>query len=73
MKQLTVYQANGRWFGSEIEWPRSGSGTYRQTRMLEIPQTPEAIEAFAAENGFLIEWKEPFPTKPASTAAAKPD
>jgi hypothetical protein len=61
MKCLTVYHADGRWFGSEISWKRSGSGTYRETSPVEIPQTRAEIEKFAAENQYSIEWRKPLP------------
>jgi hypothetical protein len=73
MKSLTVYSAGGKWYGSEIEWARSGSGFYRQTRLIEIPQDPDAIKAFAEENGFKIEWRGPVPESatPQTASASK--
>jgi hypothetical protein len=61
MKNLLVYWSDGRWFGSEISWKRSGSGSYRETALIEIPQTPADIEKFAAENQYSIEWRKPLP------------
>jgi hypothetical protein len=61
MKCLTVYHNNGRWFGSEVEWKRSGSGTYRETSGVTIPQTKAEIKRFAQENNYSIEWRGPLP------------
>ena len=57
MKCLLVYRAGDQWIGSEINWKRSGSGTYRETSLIEIPQTRAEIDRFAAENGYSIEWR----------------
>lgn len=69
MKCLTVYNVDGRWFGSEISWKRSGSGTYRETSLIEIPQTRAEIEKFAAENQYSIEWRKPVPADTPRSAA----
>jgi hypothetical protein len=69
MKCLIVYYANGQWFGEEVSWKRSGSGTYRETSRIEIPQTKAAIEAFAEENRYVIEWRGVIPTEAATAAA----
>ncbi len=61
MKSLVVYWAGGRWFGSEINWKRSGSGTYRETSPLAVPQSKAEIEQFAKENHYAIEWRQPAP------------
>lgn len=68
MKCLIVYHAEGRWFGSEVAWKRSGSGTYREITGLDLPQSKAEIERFAAENQYSIEWRGPLPTDPQSTA-----
>ena len=39
MKCLIVYHIGGEWFGEEVSWKRSGSGTYRETSRIEIPQS----------------------------------
>ncbi|MEO6810584.1 MAG: hypothetical protein ABI353_15825 [Isosphaeraceae bacterium] len=57
MKSLIVYYAEGRWFGSEVGWKRSGSGFYREISGLEIPQTRAEIEQFARLNHYAIEWR----------------
>jgi hypothetical protein len=57
LKILVVYHAGDQWFGSEIEWARSGSGWYRQTVGIPIPQTKAEIEEFAEKNGYKIEWQ----------------
>jgi hypothetical protein len=61
MKPLIVYHADGKWYGSEVEWARSGSGFYRQITGVTIPQSKEEITAFARENGYAIEWRGPLP------------
>ncbi len=68
VKCLIVYQAGGRWFGSEVNWKRSGSGNYREISGVEIPQTREEIEKFAKDGDFSIEWRSPAPppTHPAT-------
>ena len=71
MKCLIVYEAGGQWFGSDVSWKRSGSGYYRETSGITIPQTREAIEQFADEYGYSIEWRgtppRPTPPPPAKT------
>jgi hypothetical protein len=68
MKPLIVYVADGKWFGSEVEWARSGSGFYRQITGVAVPQTQDAIKAFARENGYSIEWRGPIPDEPEPAA-----
>ena len=62
MKCLIVYYANGIWFGEAVGWKRSGSGWYRETSRIEIPQSKSEIERFAAENRYVIEWRGLIPT-----------
>ena len=61
MKSVTVYHNKGRWFGSEIEWKRSGSGFYRETTAIVVPQSYAEIKRWAAENGYAVEWRGPVP------------
>ncbi len=63
MKCLIVYYLEGRWFGEEVAWKRSGSGTYREISRIEVPQSKGEIEAFAAENNYRIEWRGEIPTQ----------
>ncbi len=70
MKCLLVYYMNGHWFGEEVTWKRSGSGTYRETSRIEIPQSKAAIEAFAAQNRYVIEWQGKIPNDGTSLSAA---
>jgi hypothetical protein len=63
MKCLIVYYVDGKWFGEEVAWRRSGSGFYREISRIEIPQSKEAIEAFAAENRYRIEWRGEIPAE----------
>lgn len=68
MTLLTVYHLDGKWFGSEVEWARSGSGSYRQTRLIEVPQSKAEIIAFARERNYKIEWRGPIPEDAPATA-----
>lgn len=61
MKCLIVYRAEGKWFGSEVEWARSGSGYYRQITGVTVPQSKAEIQAFARDNGYSVEWRGPIP------------
>jgi hypothetical protein len=65
-----VYYLNGKFFGETVDWKRSGSGSYRELSRVEIPQTKEAIEAFAAENRYKIEWRTPIPDLVSAASAA---
>ena len=57
MKCLIVYHIDGRWYGEDVEWKRSGSGTYREITRIEVPQSREEIENFANEKHYAIEWR----------------
>ena len=46
MKCLIVYYMNGHWIGEEVSWKRSGSGSYRETSRIEIPQSKAANRGF---------------------------
>jgi hypothetical protein len=70
MKCLIVYFMNGQWIGEEVTYKRSGSGTYRETSRIEIPQSKAEIEAFADQNRFVIEWRGKIPETGGSLAAA---
>lgn len=63
MKCLIVYYLGGRWYGEDVSWKRSGSGTYREISRIEVPQSRDAIEKFAAENRYTIEWRGEFPVE----------
>jgi hypothetical protein len=63
MKCLIVYYLEGKWFGEEVAWKRSGSGSYREISRIEIPQSKQAIEEFAAENKYRIEWRGNIPAE----------
>jgi hypothetical protein len=69
MKCLIVYYMNGHWIGEEVFWKRSGSGTYREVSRIEVPQSKAEIEAFAAENRYVIEWRGKIPAD--ATTATK--
>jgi hypothetical protein len=61
MRCLIVYYLDGRWYGEEVSWKRSGSGTYREISRIEVPQSKAEIERFAAENRYIIEWRGQIP------------
>jgi hypothetical protein len=61
MKCLIVYYIDGKWYGEEVAWRRSGSGTYREISRIEVPQTKDEILKFAAANRYSIEWRGPIP------------
>jgi hypothetical protein len=61
MKCLIVYHLDGKWFGEEVSWKRSGSGTYREISRVEVPQSKAEILRFAAENRYSIEWRGQIP------------
>ena len=63
MKCMIVYYLNGRFYGEEVSWKRSGSGTYREVSRIEIPQTQDEIERFARENNYVIEWRGEVPSE----------
>jgi hypothetical protein len=56
MKCLIVYDLDGKWYGEEVTWKRSGSGTYREISRVEVPQSKDEIITFAAANRYSIEW-----------------
>ncbi len=68
MTILIVYYLSGQWYGEEVTWKRSGSGSYRELSRIVIPQSKAEIEAFAAENQYKIQWRGPIPEE-ASTGA----
>ena len=61
MKCLIVYYLDGKFFGEEVTWKRSGSGTYREIARLEVPRSRDEILRFAAENRYSIEWRGELP------------
>src|SRR5262245_45659094 len=69
MNCLVVYYLNGKWYGEEASYKRSGSGFYREYSRIEVPQTKAEIEKFAAENRYKIEWRGEFPAEATATAA----
>jgi hypothetical protein len=70
MKCLIVYYMNGHWVGEEVSWKRSGSGSYRETSRIEIPQSKAQIEIFAAENRYVVEWRGKIPAETPAAASA---
>lgn len=70
MKCLIVYYIGGEWFGEEVSWKRSGSGTYREVSRIEIPQSRAEIETFARENKYVIEWRGNIPSGSTMAASA---
>ena len=63
MRCLIAYFLAGRWYGEEITWKRSGSGTYREISRIEVPQSKAEIEKFAAEHNYQIEWRGEIPVE----------
>jgi hypothetical protein len=63
MKCLIVYHLDGKWYGEEVAWKRSGSGTYREISRVEVPQSKDEIIAFAAANCYAIEWRGAIPAQ----------
>ncbi len=61
MKCLIVYHLDGKWYGEEVSWKRSGSGTYREVARIEVPQSYDAILKFATVNRYSIEWRGQIP------------
>ena len=61
MKCLIVYYIDGKWYGEDVSWKRSGSGTYREITRIEVPQSKEEILKFAAANRYSIEWRGTIP------------
>lgn len=70
MTILVVYFLEGKWYGEEVAYKRSGSGFYKEFTRIEIPQTRPEIEKFAAENHYRIEWRGEIPPAPASADAS---
>ena len=68
MKCLIVYHLDGKWYGEEVSWKRSGSGTYREISRIEVPQSYEEILKFGALNRYSIEWRGQIPTATAVSA-----
>ncbi len=58
MKCLIVHRTDKSWYGEEIAYKKSGSGFYRETNAIAIPQTEPEIVAFAKQNDFSIEWRD---------------
>jgi hypothetical protein len=65
MTCLIVYYLNGKWYGEEVSYKRSGSGFYREISRIEVPQSKAEIEKFAAENRYKIEWRGEIPEEAA--------
>ena len=57
MKCLIVHQTDKGFLGEEITWRKSGSGFYRETSTLAIPQNEADLVKFAQENAYSIEWR----------------
>lgn len=61
MTPLIVYHIDGKWYGEEVSWKRSGSGNYREIARIEVPQSHDEIVKFAAAKRYAIEWQGPIP------------
>ncbi len=69
MRPLIVFYLDGKWYGEEITYKRSGSGYYNEISRIEIPQSKAEIERFAAENLYKIEWRGEVPEDETADAA----
>lgn len=69
MNLLFVYYLEGKWYGEEGSYKRSGTGTYIEYSRIEVPQSKAEIEKFAAENHYKIQWRGQIPEE-APTGAA---
>lgn len=63
MTPLIVYHIDGKWYGEDVTWKRSGSGNYREIARIEVPQNYDAIVKFAAERRYAIEWQGTIPDR----------
>ena len=70
MKSLVVYYLEGKWYGEEAAYKRSGSGYYREYTRIGIPQSKAEIERFAAEHRYKIEWRGEIPEEAATGRVA---
>ena len=61
MKCLIVYYLEGKWYGEDVSWKKSGSGTYREIARVEVPQSKDEILKFADTNRYSIEWRGQIP------------
>ncbi|MDX2036659.1 MAG: hypothetical protein SFX72_08400 [Isosphaeraceae bacterium] len=57
MKCLIVHETDKGFLGEEVEYKKSGSGSYRETTSITIPQTREEIVKFAEANAYSVEWR----------------
>jgi hypothetical protein len=69
MNLLFVYYLDGKWYGEEASYKRSGSGFYTEYSRIEVPQSKAEIEKYAALNRYKITWRGPIPEDPAAGAA----
>ncbi|MFO0951889.1 MAG: hypothetical protein U0835_12205 [Isosphaeraceae bacterium] len=53
MKCSIVYYLDGKWYGEEVSWCCSGSGTYREISRIEVPQSKDAIVKFGKRESLL--------------------
>jgi hypothetical protein len=71
MTCLIVYYLDGKWYGEEATYKRSGSGWYREYSRIEVPQSKREIEAFAAEHKYKVEWRGEIPSESPAPAQAQ--
>ncbi len=69
MNLLFVYYLDGKWYGEEASYKRSGSGFYTEYSRVEVPQSRAEIEKFAAENNHKIQWRGQIPEETTAGAA----
>ena len=69
MTVLVVYYLDGKWYGEEAQYKRSGSGWYQEYTRIEIPQSKAEIEKFAVQNKYKIEWRGEIPQEAVAASA----
>jgi hypothetical protein len=70
MKNLVIYYLDGKWYGEEATYKRSGSGFYSEYTRIAVPQSKAEIERFAAEHQYKIEWRGEIPEEAAPGGVA---
>lgn len=58
MKCLIVHRTGRGFHGEEVAYKKSGSGSYRETTNVAIPQSEAEIAKFALANDYSIEWRD---------------
>ncbi|MFO0907891.1 MAG: hypothetical protein U0794_05935 [Isosphaeraceae bacterium] len=48
-----MYYLEGKWYGEEVSWKRSGSGEYREISRVDVPQSRREILRYLAREPLL--------------------